>query len=301
MLGKLIKHSFRSNLSAVYTIYITMACMGIVLGLLIALDFTSVGTSGSVAALISKVVVSAALCVTAVVAVLLTLVAVFSDFTKSMYGKQGHLTMSLPVRSSSLLLSKWIAGTGCILISYIALYLSLIFCASSVLGDLLGYINAGDNESYNIYAIAWQFITYAVQASGNVLPDKSIIFTMVNLYAFKGAIQLCIFVLLVFFSLTLSKVRPFNSLKGIGPILYFFGGNLIVSGFSRLVAKLINIYLLIDADYAFTFTISESDVALAWSRGLGAFPVTSIYCTVIMSIAVFLLTALLIDRKINVD
>ena len=301
MLGKLIKNSIKSSMAAVYTIYITLACMAAVLGILIIFDFTSLGKTGMLAALVSKLVVAAALCVTALVAVLLTIVAVFSDFSKSMYGKQGHLTMTLPVRSSSLLLSKWMAGTICILISYIVLYLCFILCASSVLNDLLTYINAGDTASNNLYAYLWGVIKYVIEASGAPMPSTGIIFTLVNLYAFRGGVQLCIFVLEVFFAITLSKVRPFNKTRRLGAILYFFGMYLLVYGFSTLVSKLINIYLLINSDYAFTFTVAERDVALAWANGMGAFPVTSIYCSIIMSIAIFLVTALLVDRKVNVD
>lgn len=301
MLGKLIKNGFKSNFSATYTIYITMLVMSIILGALIMFDFTSVGTNGAVAALVSKLVVSVALCITAIISVILTLVAVFGDFSRSMYGPQGHLTMALPVRGSALLLAKWLSGAVCVIISYLVFYLSLIFCSFSVLTDLSGYINAGDAASYNIYAIAWQFITYAIQASGKIIPDESIIFTVVNLYAFEGGVRVCIFVLLVFFAVTLAHVYPFNKLKKLGPIVYFFGGFAVVEGFSRLMSKLINVYLLIDTRYAFTFTIYESEANLAWSKGLGAFPITTIYCTVIMSIAVFLVTALLIDRKVNVD
>ncbi len=301
MLGKLIKNGFRSNLSATYTIYITMLVLSVVLGALIMFDFTSVGTNGAVAALISKLVVSLALCITSIISVILTLVAVFGDFGKSMYGQQGHLTMALPVRGSALLLAKWLSGAVCVIISYLVFYLSLIFCSFSVLTDLSGYINAGDAASYNVYAIAWQFITYAIQASGRIIPDESIIFTIVNLYAFEGGVRACIFVLLVFFAVTLAHVAPFDKLKKLGPIVYFFGSFAVVEGFSRLMSKLINVYLLIDTRYAFTFTIYESEANLAWSKGLGAFPITTIYCTLIMSIAVFLVTALLIDRKVNVD
>ncbi len=301
MLGKLIKNGFKSNLSATFTIYITMLIMSVVLGALILFDFTSFGTNGAVAALVSKLVVSLALCVTAIVSVILTLVAVFGDFTRSMYGTEGHLTMALPVRGSALLLAKWIAGALCVIISYFVFYLSLVFCAFSVLTDLSGYINAGDAASYNVYAIAWQFITYAIQASGKVIPDESIIFTMVNLYAMEGAIRVCIFVLLVFFAVTLSHVRPFNKSKKLGPILYFFASFAVIEGIAKLISKVVNIYMLVDANYAFTFSMQESEANLAWSYGLGAYPITGVYCSLIMSIAVFLVTAYLIDRKVNVD
>lgn len=301
MLGKLIKNGFKSNLSATFTIYITMLIMSVVLGALILFDFTSLGSNGAVAALVSKLVVSLALCVTSIVSVILTLVAVFGDFARSMYGTEGHLTMALPVRGSSLLLAKWLSGTACVIISYMVFYLSLIFCAFSVITDLSGYINAGDAASYNVYAIAWQFITYSIQAAGKIIPDENIIFTVVNLYAFEGGVRVCIFVLLVFFAVSLAHVRPFNKLKKFGPILYFFVGFGLVEGFSFLMSKLVNIYLLIDARYAFTFTIYESEANLAWSKGLGAFPITTIYCSVLMSIAVFLVTAYLIDRKVNVE
>ncbi len=124
---------------------------------------------------------------------------------------------------------------------------------------------------------------------------------MVNLYAMEGAIRVCIFVLLVFFAVTLSHVRPFNKTKKLGPILYFFASFAVIEGLAKLISKVFNIYMLVDANYAFTFSMQESEANLAWSYGLGAYPITGIYCSLIMSIAVFLVTAYLIDRKVNVD
>ena len=106
--------------------------------------------------------------------------------------------------------------------------------------------------------------------------------------------------LLVYFAVTLSHVRPFNKLGKIGKVLYFFGAFFVVQTLSTLVTKLIKIYVVV-SETAFTFTLSERDIQLAWSNGYGAFAITGVYVTAVLAVVVFLFTTLLIDRKVNVN
>ena len=45
----------------------------------------------------------------------------------------------------------------------------------------------------------------------------------------------------------------------------------------------------------------EAEVAAAWDLGFGAYSITNLYCTAIAAVFVFLITTVLIDRKVIVS
>ena len=138
------------------------------------------------------------------------------------------------------------------------------------------------------------------EAAGINTPSMTVLFNLASLYAIDGGVRAFVFVLMVFFAVSLAHSRPFDKLGKMGKVLYFFGVFFIVQTFAGIVTKLIKIYLVI-SESAFTFTISEREVQAAWSLGYGAFPITNVYVVAVLSVVLFLATAYIIDRKVNVD
>lgn len=299
MLGKLIKNAFKANASTVYNVYIAMGIMGVVMLVLLFIDWTKWGDTGVGLGLAIKALISFILCLTAGIAVIMTFMSVISEFRRNMFEKEGHLTLSLPVRSSSLLLAKWVSGSFWVLLSYFVLCLcalgSFLYVARHSLAVVQG------NEMYNsIYNLVIEMIDQFCEAAGVVTPPLSVFLNLAGLYAFSGAVKGCVFVLLVYFALTLSHCRPFHKLGKAGEVIYFFGGAFVVTTFASLVTKLVKIYIVI-SETNFTFTLSEKEVEAAWNLGFGAFSITNLYCTAICAVFVFLITAFLIDRKANAN
>jgi len=299
MLGKLIKNSFKSNASSVMNTYIAMGIIAVIMLILMLVDWTKWGDRGVGVGLAIKVAASAALCIAAFIGVILTFVSVFGEFERSMYSKEGQLTLTLPVKSSSLLLAKWISGSFWVILSYTALCLCAFGSMLYLIRHSMGVIE--DNADYsNIYYLVTEMVRQLSEAAGINAPSLKVIGNLASLYAVSGAIRACVFVLLVYFAVTLAHVRPFNKLGKIGKILYFFAGFFIVQTLSTLVSKLIKIYVIV-SESAFTFSVSEKDVQLAWDNGFGAFSITGVYVTAVLAVIVFLFITLLIDRKVNVD
>lgn len=299
MLGKLTKNSFKSTISSVYNIYIAMGVIGIIMLILLFVDFTKWGDTGVGVGFVIKIIVSAALCITAFVAVIMTFVAVFSEFSRNMYKDEGYLTMSLPVKGSTLLFSKWLSGSFWVLVSYVVLCLclfcSLIYCVRR------GINMVNDNTMYySTYELIQDFIKQLSEYAGIVTPSFSVLLNLAAIYAVEGGIRASIFVLVAYFAMTLSHCTPFHRLGKIGPLLYFFGGLFAVFTFSGIITKLVKIYIII-SDSNFTVTLSELQVDAAWKLGFGAYSVTNIYCSVIAAVFIFFITSLLIDRKVNVN
>lgn len=299
MLGKLTKNSFKANASSVYNIYIAMGIIGVIMLVLLLVDWTKWGDTGIGVGLLIKILASGALCITAAIGVIMTFVSVFSDFSRSMYGAEGHLTLTLPVRSSTLLLSKWLAGSFWVVLAYVVLCLcgfgSFIYCIKHSIS-----IVEGNEAYYSVYELVTQMANQIFASSGISTPSMGVILNLAGIYAFSGGVRACVFVLLVYFAITISHCRTFNKAGKLGRVLYFFGIFFIVNTFSAIVTKLVKIYVVI-SDAAFTFTLSESEVAAAWKSGFGAYSITNLYCTAIAAVFIFLVTCVLIDSRVNAD
>ncbi|MCH5197658.1 MAG: hypothetical protein J1E34_02020 [Oscillospiraceae bacterium] len=299
MLGKLIKNSFKANASSVYNTYLAMGIIGVIMLILMLVDWTKWGDRGIGLGLAIKVAASAALCLAAFIGVILTFVSVFGEFERNMYSKEGMLTLTLPVKSSSLLFAKWLSGSFWVILSYTALCLCAFGSMLYLIRHSMGIIE--DNADYsNIYYLVTEMVRQLSEAAGINAPSLKVVGNLASLYAVSGAIRACVFVLLVYFAVTLSRVRPFSKLGKIGKIIYFFAGFFIIQTISTLVSKLIKIYIVV-SESAFTFTMYESDVRLAWDNGFGAFSITDVYVTAVLAAVVFLVTSILIDRKVNVN
>ena len=299
MFGKLFKNSFKANANAVYPTYLAMGILIVIMLFLMLIDWAKWGDKGVGVGLAIKVVASALLTLTAFVGVILTFVSVFGEFSRSMYGREGQLTLTLPVRASSLLLAKWLSGSIWIILSYTA----LCFCAFGSILYLIRHsmgVIEGDADYYNIYSLVVEMIRQFADAAGINAPSVTVVLNLASLYAINGGVRACVFVMLVYFAVTLAHCRPFNKPGKVGPVLYFFGSFAIVQSFSAIVAKLIKIYIVVSED-AFTFSTSEAEIKMAWENGYGSVAITSVYCTALLAVFVFLITTLLIDRKVNVD
>ena len=284
----------------VYNVYIAMGIVGVIMLILMLIDWTKWGDTGIGVGLAIKSVAAFALCLTAFVGVILTFVSVFTEFERSMYAKEGHLTLTLPVKSSSLLFAKWLSGSFWVILSYTA-FCMCAFCSALYLMRHSLDIVEGDELYYSMYELVTQLVQELCAVAGINTPSMTVILNLVSLYAIDGGVRAFVFVLMVYFAVSLSHCRPFSKLGSkLGKVLYFFGIFFIIQTFAGIVTKLIKIYMVISED-AFTFTISEREVEAAWSLGYGAFAITNLYVTSVAAVVLFLLTAWIIDRKVNVD
>ena len=107
MTGRLIKHELKAGARRMSNIYIAAA---IACG---AMLFSAFFKSGFM-----RFVTSAAVVVITAVAVVVTFASVVFGANKSLFGREGYLTQTLPVRTSSLIFAKWFASSVWVLASY---------------------------------------------------------------------------------------------------------------------------------------------------------------------------------------
>lgn len=299
MLGKLTKNTFKANMSSVSNVYVAMGIIGVIMLVLLFVDWSKWGDTGIGLGLVIKILASCALCLAAGIGLLMTVTGIVAEYKRNMFGDEGHLTMSLPVRSSTLLLSKWIAGSFWVLLNFLLLCVcgfgSFIYIVKHSV-DLV----QGNDMYYSVYELIVELGEGLFASAGITAPSLPVLLSLASIYAFSGAIKIVVYLLLIFFAITLSHCRPFHKVGKAGKILFFFGGVFAVETFAAMITKLIKIYIII-SETAYTFTLSEAEVAAAWDLGFGAFSITNIYCTAIASVFIFLITTVLIDRHVNVS
>ncbi|MBQ6419671.1 MAG: hypothetical protein IJK02_01220 [Clostridia bacterium] len=300
MLGKLIKNQFKANASAVYNIYIAMGIIGVIMLILLLVDWTKWGDMGVGIGLAVKCLASFALCLAAFIGVISTLTAVFGEYSRTMFKNEGLLTMTLPVRSSSLLFSKWLVGSFWVVLSYVVFCLCGFGSTIYLIRHSMALVE-GDDMAFTMYEMLTALVQEAGDAFGIVAPSVTVVLNLASIAAFVGGVFVCVFVLTVMFGITLAHCRPFSKLgPRLGALLYFFGSAFAICFISGLIEKIIKVYIFVSED-AYTFVVDPAQVSLAWSNGYAGMPITFVYCSAVLAVVLFLLTAVLIDRKVNVE
>ncbi|MCR5040492.1 MAG: hypothetical protein K6C36_00180 [Clostridia bacterium] len=273
MLGKLIKHDFKSGASDVGIVYLIAGIVALTMVAFLVFDFGQ-----------GKIVSSVLLLIVCAVAVLVTFISVIRNFSKTMYGDRGYLTHALPVKSSSLIFSKWFVSTVWVLISYLMLYIAF-FCVYNYLSDSSG------SDMYDMIMMMLETMEF--------VPSQKILTGMIIAVGFKGLINMASLVIFIFFAITMGYVRPFHKLGGVGQVLYFFGTYYIVRIIGKGLSKLAELYFTIQ-DSGLGFTFSDAVAEIVKEYGGGAMRLTETYVQIIAAIVLFIITTDLVDRKVNI-
>ena len=272
MLGKLIKNDMKSMARGVSNIYIAafiaIGAMGVCL-------FFDVG--------VGKTISSLVLLAVSIAAIVVTLMATIGEFRKSMFGDRGYLTHTLPVKAPTLLFSKWLTCIFWITVSYAVVFLCLW---------LIYYYWTGESST--------EALIYILQSLPDVgLPAEDIMVKTVLLIAVKILLLLWVFVLEVFFVITLANVRPFDAAGSVGPILYFFVVFGLLTFCSSRLERVFKSALLVHADGSLSLTADAALIDSVRFAGGASVTLTQIYFQVVVAVLLFIVTAELLEKKIN--
>lgn len=273
MTGKLIKHDFISGARRMGNIYLAalIAC-----GAMLISSFFKSG--------FLRFITSAAVIVIAFVAVVVTFVSVVFGANKSLFGREGYLTHTLPVRTSSLIFSKWLTSSVWVIISYALLLIATVGVAV--------YWTVKNQEGAEIYEMVQVFLESLGIVGNKVLGTTYLIQAIIGLF------NACIFVMFVLFAITLSNIRPFHRLGTVGIILYLALTIFIIQGATYGLAQLCDVTLIV-AESGFTMTVSEKAVTEAVANGASAIGFTGVYFKTIVTVFIYILTVQLTETKIN--
>ncbi|MDR1631069.1 MAG: hypothetical protein LBS36_12795 [Oscillospiraceae bacterium] len=277
MLGKLLKNDIKSASKNVVYIYTVLLIALGAMGVSLVFDFG-----------VGERLASVALVAIAGVAVLVTIIAVFLDFRKTMFGDRGYLTNTLPVSSTSLLFSKMLTSMLWIAISYVVFF--------AIFAGVMAYNTEKSLPADSEFSL--EFILEMLPTLG--IPSVDVFKVYIVAAAVRGIFQIMFFVLLVFFALTLSMIRPVQSLGLFGAILAFFVVVGLTSVLGGYLQDLFDLRILVDADAAVSFT---SDIAkidgVEAGGGLGL-QMTPFILQMFLSVVLFLVTGELLEKKVNI-
>lgn len=273
MIGKLIKHDLKAGARRMGNIYLAALIASV------AMVISAFLESGLLRFLSSMVVV-----VVAFIAVIMTFASVIFGANKSLFGREGYLTQTLPVKTSSLIFSKWFTSSIWLLISYLFVIVAFI--------SVFVYWTSENQEGAQVYDMINSVLqTFGVGAEA--VYQKSLM-----IQAIIGLFNMSIFVMYILFAITLSNIRPFHKLGTMGVILYLAVIVFAVQGISYGLESLCDVTLIIEQS-GMSMTVSQTAVAQAEMTGASVIGFTGVYFKTIVTVFLYILTVQLTETKIN--
>ncbi|MBR2876719.1 MAG: hypothetical protein IKC01_06245 [Clostridia bacterium] len=267
MFGKLLKNDLKAQWFSVSAIYYCA---------LIAVVVFEIGAN-VIDETKPKVICGGLVCLALLVASVTTLITVALMFNNTMFGKAGYLTLTLPVKTSTLLISKTVSG----LIWIFSVYALLI-------GSLVLWL-------YQIKVILGDQLAETIDSLLNVFgaPTIKTITLGVIIACILFAAIILLLVQCMYFSLTLSQIKPLSSFGKFGTITFFFvliGGILSLSG---TISDALPVNIIIsETSILFTSESVTSDSTMN-------FRLTSAVVNIAASVALHFPMTFLINKKIN--
>jgi hypothetical protein len=275
MTGKLIKNDLKADAAAIGDIYLA-AAIGV--GALLISTFLDISTW-------VKFALSVAVIVIAFIAVIMTFVQVIFGANKNLFGREGYLTQTLPVRTSSLIFSKWLTATIWVIISY-ALVIVAVVC-------VYYYWTVANDEGAKMYDMIYNFAQTMGVGAVEMYKKYLIVSAIVGLF------NACIFVMDVLFAITIANIRPFSRLGNIGIVLYIAILLIGIQAASYGLADIADVTMLIDAKGAISMTVQQSAVDANTAAGGMNIGFTDVYFKAIVTVFIYIFTVQLNETKIN--
>lgn len=273
MIGKLIKHDLKSGARRMGNIYLAA---GIAVIAMLASAFFNSG--------ILRFICSLAVVIVAFIAVVVTFASVVFGANKSLFGREGYLTQTLPVRTSSLIFSKWLSSSIWVVISY-------ALVAVAVVGVFV-YWTVENQEGAEIYDMIYSF-AQSFGIGAEVIYKKYLIISAVI-----GLFNACIFVMFIMFAITLSNINPFHRLGTFGVIIYLALTIFVIQGATWGLEKLCDVTLIIE-QAGTSMTVNPNIVEEVQAMGGVTIGLTGVYFKAIVTVFLYIITVQLTESKIN--
>ena len=273
MLGKLIKHDFIGSAHSMFVVYLVA---------LISFAVTALSYIFNIKFL--KYIGSFSLVIVVLGLVLITTLIMMNYFNKSLYSDQGYLTYTLPAKSNQILFSKAIVSFTWLTLSYLILVgtvVGMIWYAKTKLGENLG---ADFDELID---------TFSMMMSSGGLPTAAAIAKMIAIGLLYCFITVLILVAEVFFSMTLSNVKPFNKFGFFGGIMIFIAVYILLQIISAIIMVYFPLSLFVSGDGIKIAFKSMNDVS-------NTFGIGGILFMMLTAIGMFFATNKLMSKKINI-
>lgn len=271
MLGKLLKYELKHSARYVMAIYgcALAACAFMLLGMLAGVTWITV-------------VSSLLLYMIAFAGVVMTMVAVIKNFYDTLYGKQGYLTFTLPVKCSDILISKVIVSFFWIIMSCVMMVLIfalILFNAKRQSGD------------------SFTGILDAIKMSGLLegLPSPAMFIKFLVILGVVALMYMLTFVGYVYFSVTLANTRALQKHPKFFGFLIFFGIYSVSNSLGAAFTSVLPLSVNITSEKVFIALTAMSSEDVLASFGLGG----TIFMALI-ALGLLFATGWIMEHKVNV-
>ena len=265
MLGKLIKHEFQSSAHSVMNIYIAAAVALAAMLLSYAVKVTWVGVIGSIA-----------LIIIGLICVVITLVAVVTNFNRTLYGAEGYLSYTLPVKSSALLASKAIVSFVWVLLSYIFMIATFFI--------VFAYVQSSIGEEVG------SMMDMLMATAG--LPSMQAIGKALAVTAVGMFIQIAVF------AVTVANVRPFQRFGILTALAVFFLIYIVMQVLLYVATTYIPLTVVINTAGKIVVSFSTSMAAKGAQEGM-VIGIAGFVIELLIASGLFVGTNALMKTKIN--
>ena len=276
MFSKVIKHDFISTGRIMGIIYIIVA--GISAVTLISHYAKKAGEMTIAEMLGVSVLLIVSMCL-----FILTVVVVLNDFQKTLYGEQGYLTFTLPVKSWMILGSKVLVSTVWFVVALAALFGSMWVTVVVLKEEVLG-------ENYDlIMSVLSQFSTVNVSAV-----VVSVVIRMILYF-----VQFAFFTITVFFTSTIANTRHFQKRSTLWTIVLFIPIAVIVSKVAGFIDDHI-VFSLFFIDGNLSLVTDSAEYTRLMLNGSSPIDIASIFVYLIVGAGIFYATHYIMSKKVNI-
>ena len=273
MFGKLLKNDLKAQWHSMNIVFLCTFIVAIVA------EIFTITSSNKIATVLGGLLVSLALGI----ACIIIIIAVALMFSKTMFGRAGYLTLTLPVKTGDLLASKTISSLIWVFSVY-ALFIGSLFLWIFQVKDNLGQEVLDSAENLlSLFGVP-SFLTISMGVISFCISLAVLVLVAVQ------ALQL---------GITLSHISPISKLGNIGAIVIFFGVFAAVQSISTAIADLLPFGLVITSDVVkITSDIHATKAAL----GINALGVNIIGSTARLAMAIGLHFPIkyLIQHRVNI-
>lgn len=273
MLNKLLKHEFIATGRIMGAVYAVVALiMAYVLGSYYINKDTA--TTGQMLGITVLLVISAC-------SFFLTAIVMIMNFQKSLYGDQGYLSFTLPVKGSTLLISKILVSTVWFVAAFVCLMGTAVVTFVVLKEDILG------DETYSLVETILPMF----------LNGKSVatVITTAVVYMVAYFIQFAVVTLEMYFAITLANTRHFQKKYTLWTIVFTIGVFYVVEKISSIFSDNLSMGLSVTGN-SFKFVFGEA-TAVAGSTFINLIdPIIYLVFGVVLYYATFYL----MNKKINI-
>lgn len=273
MFGKLLKNDLKAQWHSMSTIFLCTFIVAIVA------ELVTITTDSKPLSIVGGMIVFVALGFACIV----VLIAAAMIFSKTMFGRAGYLTLSLPVKTTTLLKSKTVSGLIWIFSVYALFMGSLFLWVYQVQKTLGDEMMESVEDLLSIFGVP-SFLTISV----------GVVFFCISL-----AVIVLVIVQALHLGITCSHISPVSKLGNIGAIIIFFGTFLIIQTITNAISDAIPFGLVITSD---SLKITSDIVSAKAAAGSGAMSigVVGTILRLICAVALHYPTTYLIKHKISI-